>query len=90
MAGPKRPAIWSPEAEQDLIDIWGYWANHASDAVADKQLREIELEENENRKPLTQGERERTFRSAKKLVDNARRAEEVLIQTESKPASGPT
>ena len=37
MKEARRPVIWSPEAEQDLLDIWKY----ASAAVADKQLREI-------------------------------------------------
>jgi|ERR1700688_612319 len=42
MARPRRPALWSPEAEQDLIEIWGYWANSASIDVADNQLRDID------------------------------------------------
>ena len=32
---------WSPEAEQDLFDIWDYIWSAASAAVADKRLREI-------------------------------------------------
>jgi toxin ParE1/3/4 len=36
------PRIWSPEARQDLLDIWAYVADHGSAAIADKQLKEIE------------------------------------------------
>jgi ParB/RepB/Spo0J family partition protein len=46
--------------------------------LTDAQLRDIELEENENRKPLTQRERERTFASSKRLVESAKKAGEVL------------
>jgi toxin ParE1/3/4 len=42
MAKPSRSAVWSPEAEQDLIEIWGYWAHEASVEVADNQLRGID------------------------------------------------
>ena len=34
--------IWSPEAKQDLLDIWAWVANESSAAVADKQLHEID------------------------------------------------
>lgn len=36
-----RAVVWSPEAEQDLLDIWLYLAQEASPDVADKQLRSI-------------------------------------------------
>lgn len=36
-----RTVVWSPEAEQDLLDIWGYLADHASANAADDQLRLI-------------------------------------------------
>lgn len=36
-----RPVIWSPEAEQDLFDIWRHVWTAASASVADKQLHEI-------------------------------------------------
>jgi hypothetical protein len=46
--------------------------------LTDEQCREIELEENENRKSLTERERTRTYESSKRLVENARKAEEVI------------
>ena len=55
--------------------------------LTDAQMRDIELEENENRKSLTDRERARDFASSKKLVENAKRAAEVLNQAESKPRS---
>jgi toxin ParE1/3/4 len=36
------PIILSPEADEDLIEIWSYLAQQASDRVADRQLSEIE------------------------------------------------
>jgi toxin ParE1/3/4 len=33
--------LWSPEAEEDLFEIWTYVAREASDAIADSQLRTI-------------------------------------------------
>jgi toxin ParE1/3/4 len=36
------PRTWSPQATQDLLDIWAYLADHGSAAIADKQLKEIE------------------------------------------------
>src|SRR5260370_40961810 len=33
--------VWSPAAQQDLIDIWGYFAGAASPETADKLLHEI-------------------------------------------------
>jgi plasmid stabilization system protein ParE len=32
----------SPEADEDLIEIWGYLAREASERVADRQLSEIQ------------------------------------------------
>ena len=32
----------SPEADEDLIEIWGYLAHEASERVANRQLREID------------------------------------------------
>ncbi len=34
--------VWSPAAEQDLLDIWAYYARIASADVADNLLREID------------------------------------------------
>jgi toxin ParE1/3/4 len=41
MASPRR-LVWSPEAEQDLFDIWTYLAREASPEIADAQLRAID------------------------------------------------
>jgi toxin ParE1/3/4 len=42
MTGAERPAVWSPEAEADLLGIWAHLAAAASPDIADHQLREIE------------------------------------------------
>jgi toxin ParE1/3/4 len=41
MVKPRQSVIWSPEAERDLIEIWGYWASEASAEVADNQICDI-------------------------------------------------
>ena len=41
MPSVSRSIIWSVEAEEDLFQIWAYLAQHASPAVADRQLRAI-------------------------------------------------
>src|SRR4051794_41387386 len=41
MAAAKR-VIWSPAAEQDLLDIWAYYARVGSPSVADNLLRDIQ------------------------------------------------
>ena len=41
MAAAKR-VIWSPAAEQDLLDIWAYYARVGSPSVADNLLRNIQ------------------------------------------------
>jgi ParB family chromosome partitioning protein len=56
--------------------------------LSEAELRDIELEENENRKSLTERERTRTFESSKKLVENAKRAVEVLAQSAPKVSTG--
>jgi toxin ParE1/3/4 len=38
----KRTVNLSPEADEDLIDIWGYLAREASERVADRQLHDID------------------------------------------------
>jgi len=56
--------------------------------LTDEQLRDIESEENENRKSLTERERARTFAASKKLVENAKKAKEVIadeVRNSSKP-----
>jgi toxin ParE1/3/4 len=37
---PKRLA-WAPRADQDLLDIWSYYASEASDEIADKVIGQI-------------------------------------------------
>jgi toxin ParE1/3/4 len=39
---PGRDTVWSPEAEEDLIGIWGHLAREATDQVADNQLDDID------------------------------------------------
>jgi ParB-like chromosome segregation protein Spo0J len=64
---------------------WDVIPANLKEHLTEAQFREIELEENENRKPLTEQERMRTFTSSKKLVENAKRAAEVLSHGETKP-----
>ncbi len=42
MTEDRLPIILSPEADQDLLDIWERLSHVISSAIADKQLREIE------------------------------------------------
>jgi toxin ParE1/3/4 len=43
MSGADRlPRIWSPEARQDLFEIWNYVWLDASAAIADKLLKHID------------------------------------------------
>jgi toxin ParE1/3/4 len=42
MPSASLPIVRSPEADEDLIEIWAYLAHEASDRVADNQLRDIE------------------------------------------------
>jgi ParB family chromosome partitioning protein len=51
--------------------------------LTEEELREIELEENENRKSLTEQERARTFAGSKRLVENAKKAKEILSHNET-------
>lgn len=46
--------------------------------LSEEEFRAIELEENENRKALTEGERVRTFKSDKRLTEKAKRAANVI------------
>lgn len=41
MAG-KQQIVWSPEARDDLSQIWNFYAAEASSAVADKVARKID------------------------------------------------
>ena len=43
MPSRKRTVHLSPEADEDLIEIWGYLAREASERVADRQLHEIDV-----------------------------------------------
>ena len=42
MPEPKLQLIWSPEAETDLLTIWGWGAAHFSPETADVHLRDIQ------------------------------------------------
>lgn len=42
MAKTNRAVIWSPEAAQDLLDIWRHLASVASTTIADNHLRDID------------------------------------------------
>jgi toxin ParE1/3/4 len=41
MAARRRAALWSPEALNDLNDIWDHYARVAGPPTADKLLRDI-------------------------------------------------
>jgi toxin ParE1/3/4 len=41
MARPKYPIVWSSDADEDLLEIWGHLARVASRAVADRTARNI-------------------------------------------------
>ena len=46
MEHARRDVIWSLAAQQDLIDIWGYFASVASPTTADRLVDEIEAAAN--------------------------------------------
>ena len=46
MEHARREVIWSVTAQQDLIDIWGYFARVASPTTADRLVDEIEAAAN--------------------------------------------
>ena len=48
------------------------------ESLSDAEAREIELEENENRKDFTQAERERTFEKSKQMVEDSKTADEAI------------
>jgi toxin ParE1/3/4 len=41
MEGDRRPIIWSPEAREDLADIWDYYKNVAGLNTAERISREV-------------------------------------------------
>jgi plasmid stabilization system protein ParE len=41
MPEKRRRVVWAPRAEQDLLEVWRYYARVASPDIADKLLREI-------------------------------------------------
>ena len=41
MAEPKPPVIWSPEALNDIDQLWDYYARVAGRSTADKIIRDI-------------------------------------------------
>jgi ParB family transcriptional regulator, chromosome partitioning protein len=67
---------------------WKTISAHLRGEMTDEELRDIELEENENRKSLTDAERARTFKSSKKLVENKQKAAEVLARNGPKVSTG--
>lgn len=56
--------------------------------LSEAELRDIELEENENRKDLTEQERNRTFRSSDRLIEHAKKVGAVSPQSAGKPQGG--
>jgi toxin ParE1/3/4 len=42
MPNRKRTVNLSPQADEDLVEIWGYLVREASDRAADRQLHEID------------------------------------------------
>jgi plasmid stabilization system protein ParE len=46
MEPARREVLWSLTAQQDLIEIWGYFARVASPATADRLVDEIEAAAN--------------------------------------------
>lgn len=64
---------------------WKAIPAHLKEQLTDTQMRDIELEENENRKSLTERERTRRFESSQKLKENAAKAEEVLRSMRKTP-----
>jgi toxin ParE1/3/4 len=42
MPEKRRKVLWAPRTEQDLRDVWHYYARVASPDIADRLLREIE------------------------------------------------
>jgi ParB/RepB/Spo0J family partition protein len=58
--------------------------------LSEAELRDIELEENENRKPLTEAERARTFAANKRQIATASRAKEkIAAECRNSAKSGP-
>ena len=41
MVEPRPSTIWSPEAIEDVDQLWGHYADIAGPATADKIVREI-------------------------------------------------
>jgi toxin ParE1/3/4 len=41
MAESRSPVIWSPEATDDIDDLWDYYADVAGRMAADQVLREV-------------------------------------------------
>jgi plasmid maintenance system antidote protein VapI len=54
------------------------WLASLLEHLTEAELREIELEENENRKSFTERERTRTFASSKRIVVGAKQAAEII------------
>jgi toxin ParE1/3/4 len=41
MGRARRTLVWSPEADNDLLDIWAYLAEEASSEIADRQIESV-------------------------------------------------
>lgn len=64
---------------------WETIAASLRENLSDDELREIEWEENENRKSLTEQERRKTFKASKCELENAQKAGEVYPHDAGKP-----
>jgi ParB-like chromosome segregation protein Spo0J len=68
---------------------WETISAQLREQLSEAELRDIELEENLNRKSLTEAERTRTFESSRRLIENAKRAGRVISSAaEEKDARG--
>lgn len=65
----RRTVVWSPEAEQDLFDIWQYLAAEASVRTADTYLRNINRTcERVRRRPLSGRARDDLMRGLRSVL----------------------
>jgi len=64
---------------------WKTIAASLLDTLTEEERRDIELEENENRKSLTAAERRKRFRASAQVAESAKKAREVLRRSAEKP-----
>ena len=67
---------------------WNTIRAELKEHLTDDELRDIELEENENRKNLDEAERTKTFKASKKVVEDAKKAG-ITISDQSGPKKDP-